>query len=219
MPGRTPKRKDALQTRAALLAAAAEIFARHGFRNGSVRDLCARAGVNLGAVSHHFGSKGSLYKDVLIRAHRELIECEPIPEMAPGQEPEAALRAWIHYALRFLLLRRAVHPYAGRLIAWEIRDPTPALDALVVKVMQPVRRSLERIITALLGEADQPRIRGQCANFVIGLCVFHEQAQELLRRFGYPVPRTETESKPLADAITEFALGGIDRIAKAARRE
>ena len=33
-----------------------------------------------------------------------------------------------------------------------------------------------------------------------------------VRRFGYPVPRTETGLIPLADTITEFALGGMERI-------
>ena len=78
--------------------------------------------------------------------------------------------------------------------------------------MLPVRRSLERVIAALLGDFDEPGLRGQCANFVLALCVMHEQGQEVLRRIGYPAPRTETGLIPLADAITEFALGGMGRI-------
>jgi hypothetical protein len=132
--------------------------------------------------------------------------------MAPGDDPRIALRNWVRYALRLFLLRRAAHPYAGRLIAWELRDPTPALDTLVGNVMWPVRSSLERILAALLGDGDAPKLRGQCANFVLALCVMHEQGREVFRRFGHPVPRTEFDLIPLADSITEFVLGGIERL-------
>lgn len=215
MPSRQPTRKDAVQTRAALLAAAAEEFARHGFKEAKVREMCAKAGVNLGAVSHYFGSKEALYHEVLVIAHREMIDREPLPRIAPGEAPRTSLKNCITYMLRFLLLRRATHPYAGRLITWELREPTSALDELVAKVARPVRESAERAISAVLGEADEPHLRGLCANFVQGLCVSHELGGELMRRFGHPVPRTEAEVMILAEAMTEFALGGIERLAKA----
>jgi AcrR family transcriptional regulator len=212
MASRQPKRRDAVQTRAALLAAAADAFARRGFKEASLREICAAAKANLGAVSHYFGTKEALYREVLVLAHRQLVDAEPVPEMSPGDDPQTALRNWVRSALRLFLLRRPAHPYAGRLIARELREPTPALDELVAQVMWPVRHSLERVIAALLGDVDEPQLRGQCTNFVLALCVMHEQGQEILRRFGYPVPRTEAALIPLADAITEFALGGIDRI-------
>ena len=114
--------------------------------------------------------------------------------------------------LREAALNPAAADLVARLIARELREPTPALDELVAQVMSPVRHSLERVIAALLGDVDEPQLRGQCTNFVLALCVMHEQGQEILRRFGYPVPRTEAALIPLADAITEFALGGIERI-------
>lgn len=217
VPSRKPKRRDAVQTRAALLAAAGKAFARHGYRDTSVRRICAEAKVNLGAVSHYFGSKEALYREVLVTAHRQLVDAEPVPELSPGDDPRTALRNWIRYALRLFLLRRAAHPHAGRLFAWELRDPTPALDELVADVILPVRRSLEQVIAALLGDADEPRLRGQCANFVGAICVMHEQGQEITRRFGHPVPRSESGLDLLADTITEFAVGGIERIRAGAR--
>ena len=49
----------------ALLSAGRRLFARRGFDGTSVRDLAKAAGVNLGAVSYHFGSKRGLYEAVL----------------------------------------------------------------------------------------------------------------------------------------------------------
>ena len=51
--------------RARLLTAAREAFARHGFDGASVRDITAAAGVNLGAITYHFGSKDALYAQVI----------------------------------------------------------------------------------------------------------------------------------------------------------
>ena len=214
MPSRTPKRKDALQTRAALLAAAADVFAKQGFRNGNVRMICARAGVNLGSVSHYFGSKEAMYREVLIMADRELLGGEPLPELSRGQDPRLALRNWVGFMLRFMLVRRPAHPHAGRLMAWELQDPTPALKELVDQVMRPVRRSLETIVAVILADADKPRVRAKCVEIILGMSVFHELAHEVLELFGHPVPRTESQVNHLADVITEFALGGIGRLAE-----
>lgn len=48
-----------------LLAAARELFARHGYDGASVRAICRRARVNLSAVPYYFGAKSVLYAAVL----------------------------------------------------------------------------------------------------------------------------------------------------------
>src|SRR3569832_1151294 len=47
-------------TKAAVLSVAERLFALNGFRNVSVRDITAEAGVNLASVNYHFGSKDAL---------------------------------------------------------------------------------------------------------------------------------------------------------------
>lgn len=51
----------AATTRAALLAAAREIFAVSGFAEASIADVVARAGASVGSLYHHFGGKSELY--------------------------------------------------------------------------------------------------------------------------------------------------------------
>lgn len=53
------------ETRAALLAAGRELFAKKGFDGTSVREITSEAGANLGAITYHFGSKRALYGAVL----------------------------------------------------------------------------------------------------------------------------------------------------------
>ena len=77
------------------------------------------------------------------------------------------------------------------------------------------RRELERIVAALLGPGSTARLRGQCTNFVIGLCVFHDLGKEALKRFGYPPPERAADVPKLARLISQFALNGIRGFASA----
>lgn len=204
-------------TRERLVRAAGALFAEHGFRRAGVREICARAGANLSAVKYHFGSKEALYREVLLGSHRDLRDLEPVPRLDQARTPALALRAWVGFALRFLLVKRPSHAFAGQLIAREMQEPTEALADLVGLVMLPVRQELERIVGALLADTDSPERRGQASNFVLGLCVFHEFGRPVLKQFGFPPPTTEAQVEPLADAITEFGLGGIRRLRDRAR--
>jgi AcrR family transcriptional regulator len=202
-----PKPKDGTPER--LLSAAGELFASHGFQGASVRAICGRAGANPAAVKYHFGSKEGLYRAALLDSHRELRDREPLPRLEDAPSPEAALRAWIVFALRLILLRKHVHPYAGALMARELQAPTAALDELVQLVMRPVLLELERILDALPGRALGPARRRQAAHVVLGLCVHQEHARPVLERFGAPPPRTAAEVEELADTLTAFALSGL----------
>src|SRR5436305_7631462 len=59
-------------TKAAVFGAAERLFALNGFRNVSVRDITAEAGVNLASVNYHFGSKDSLIFEIFRRRTGEL---------------------------------------------------------------------------------------------------------------------------------------------------
>ena len=52
-------------TREKILAAATEIFAAKGFLRATVREICAKAKVNLALVNYHFESKEKLYEAVV----------------------------------------------------------------------------------------------------------------------------------------------------------
>lgn len=56
---------DPADTRQALIAAATELFAEHGFDGTSLRAITQAAGANIAAVNYHFGSKEGLIDAVL----------------------------------------------------------------------------------------------------------------------------------------------------------
>jgi AcrR family transcriptional regulator len=55
-----------------LLAAAEKLFAEHGPRGVSLRELTRAAGANLASVNYHFGDMAAVYREVLLRRLRPL---------------------------------------------------------------------------------------------------------------------------------------------------
>ncbi|MHC4379035.1 MAG: TetR/AcrR family transcriptional regulator [Planctomycetota bacterium] len=66
---RAPTSDEGSGTRERLLDAAEALFAEHGYPSTSLRQITGAAGANLAAVHYHFGSKLSLFQEVL---HRRL---------------------------------------------------------------------------------------------------------------------------------------------------
>jgi AcrR family transcriptional regulator len=56
------------------LEAAESIFGRHGYEGTSVREIAARAGVNLGTLKHYWGSKRDLFRDLMERRLRPIYD-------------------------------------------------------------------------------------------------------------------------------------------------
>jgi AcrR family transcriptional regulator len=62
-----------MQRKSAILLAANQHFAHHGFRGASLRDIARDAGVSLTLLNHHFGSKFQLLGAV-IDAYRPMLD-------------------------------------------------------------------------------------------------------------------------------------------------
>jgi AcrR family transcriptional regulator len=63
----TLSRDSQLATRVALLDAAERLFSQNGIEGTSVREIIKSAGVNLGAINYHFGTKDRLALEVFAR--------------------------------------------------------------------------------------------------------------------------------------------------------
>lgn len=87
-------------TATAIVRAARLLFAQHGFDGTSVRAITSAAGVNLGAITYHFGSKAALYETVLrsvIGPSRERLAVAADGPGTPLQRVEAMVRALFDY--------------------------------------------------------------------------------------------------------------------------
>ena len=112
---RTPppkERVDAARNRAAVLEAAARLFAEHGVEGGSMDQVAAAAGVGKGTLFRRFGDKAGLAVALLDARERVLQEAilhGPPPlglGAAAGERLAAFLDAYVDYLLEHLDLVR-----------------------------------------------------------------------------------------------------------------
>lgn len=91
-----------LATRDRLIEAARDLFGRHGYDGTSIEAILRAAGIQRGALYHHFDSKRAVFDAVLDRVIADLAERVAVAARA-APDPAASLRAgcstWLHLAL------------------------------------------------------------------------------------------------------------------------
>jgi TetR/AcrR family transcriptional regulator, regulator of cefoperazone and chloramphenicol sensitivity len=192
-------------TRQKLLDAAAEVFSEIGYRRATVREICARAGVNGALVNYHFGDKLELYAQVLQRlvsAARIDAVRAALNQKAP---PETILREVIKARLRGVATGDQ-HGWLFRILAHEIAQPTPAMARLTDRIFRPLYSQLCEVVGALIGlpaAAEQTRL---CAHSILGQIIIYVLAGPLLGRLWPDMKTTPEQFDRIADHITEFSL-------------
>jgi AcrR family transcriptional regulator len=92
-------------TREQILAAAARIYAEHGFRGTTTRAVAEAAEVNEVTLFRIFGSKEALILEAM-RTHGPGAQMHALPDVPA--DPEAELTAWAARARKILLERRSM---------------------------------------------------------------------------------------------------------------
>lgn len=91
-----PMRADARRNRQRIMAAAGELFARHG-RDAQMEDIAERSGLGIGTLYRHFPSKQALLTAMVRERFSGMAdlarEAEQIPD--PGQALEAIVRSYL----------------------------------------------------------------------------------------------------------------------------
>jgi AcrR family transcriptional regulator len=199
------------ETRERLIIAAGEIFAEHGFRAATVRDICSRAKANVAAINYHFGDKLGLYIEAVQAAHcggPEMLQ----PNWPAGMSAEEKLRVFIRKLLEHFLdsKRPAWH---AQLMMREMAEPTEACAKLVEAYIRPMAGTLHDILRDLLPTdvtEDQQWLIGFS---IVGQCLFykvHRPVAELLfgrEKYG------ELTVDLLAEHIGRFSLAALGHAA------
>lgn len=149
---RSPLRaKRATETRAALLAAAGDLFVANGWAATGMRDIAARAGVATETLYAHFSSKRAIFQavvDVAVVGDEEPVAVAERPEFrALGVGPRAA---------RVAAAAALVAAVNGRTAAFAavVREAAPG-DPQIAEVLDATRRrqrqDVEAGMTLILG--------------------------------------------------------------------
>lgn len=205
-------------TRHRILAAAGEVFAERGLRATTVRELSARARVNIAAIDYHFGGKEALYESVLNETYLESLAQHPpllgVPDSAPGR---VRLRAFIH-SLLLRILDEGRPAWFGKLMSRELVEPTGALDSVVDRSIRPLFVMLGKIILDIAGRPLPTPVLHRCIGSVIGQCLFYKHAQPVVRRLAIHQKFDRASLDELATHIARFSEAAIVKVASDARK-
>ena len=204
-------------TRRRLLEAACEVFAEHGFRAATVRDICHRAGANVAAVNYHFGDKATLYHQVLEYAALDTAQRYPVPAVEDESPPREQLRRFVSMYLE-RMLDEGRPPWQGKLMFRELIEPSGLMDGLGERYLKPQFERLERVIRRVVGNGPDAVSVRRAAYAVVGQCMFYKHARTAITRLTPAIPVDAEGRRVLADAVTDFSMAGLESLRGGAPR-
>ena len=141
-------RQDGVETREAILAAAASEFAEKGFALASAREICRRANANSALMNRYFGSKEALYRLVAKRLFGDL--GAPLAKLADSVKDEkswrAAVREWVGDMLFMTLPTERAQKLCAGLFRHEVTRPTKFHDEFKEAFGRPVYDGLKKLL-------------------------------------------------------------------------
>ena len=203
------KREDGRETRAKVLNAACEVFARKGYRAATVADICKRAGANVASVNYYFGGKASLYRE----AWRYALESfqEHVAMDTPAESPEEALRAYIQTLMRNFSSKGEMGLFS-RLYLRELVSPTGLIQDAWHDLIEPRRRALHQMIRKIIGPEAETLTVLFCEQSIINQC----RALLTIKRDDLEYMLGRTLSPELihrfADHVADFSIAGIEAV-------
>lgn len=210
-------------TRQRVITAAAALFAERGFHGTTMRDIAQRARVNLAAGHYHFGSKETLYLEVLRAQFADVMAQldQRGARLAAGRSRprRAALRELLRARTAAMLEMLLGPPPAlhGTLMMREMCDPSAALPNIVEQFIQPHKREMAAIVAGLMPEHTREQVE-RCVFSIVGQVFFYRHMLPALRLMVGQGEPTRAWLCAVADHITEFSLGGMQRVASRRRR-
>ncbi len=197
-----------------LLEAAGEIFAEHGYRAATIRQICEKAGVNIAAVNDHFGDKDGLYREVLRFVHNAHVKKHPLKlGLSAGATPEQKLAAYIR-SLLYRIFDEGRPGWHMKLMAREMMEPTRAFSMLVKEGARPLHQELASLVREFLGSRASDEVVRLCTLSILGQSLYYRRAQPVISRL-YPQQKYgPKEIEKLVEHITEFSLLALRGLSK-----
>jgi AcrR family transcriptional regulator len=204
-------------THARLIEVAGQIFAEEGFQAAKVRDICARAEVNIAAVNYHFRDKLGLYREVLRHALCAAEADTPLERNLPGKTPEDKLRIFARRTLQHMY-GEGQPAWPVRLMTHELAQPTPAFEGVVEQIMRPRYDALRGLVAGVIGRPMDHRRTRLCAQSIMGQVVIYAHGREVIKRLWPDLKFTPETLDELAAHIAAFSWAALKSMRKPKRK-
>jgi AcrR family transcriptional regulator len=206
-------------TRTRILDAAEELFMQHGFEGTSMRQLTARARVNLAAVNYHFGSKDALIEAVF-RRRLDPMNAERIAGLDRLEDfsPEKIIRAFVGPSLRLIEDAKGGGRNFIRLLGRTYSEPAKALRALIGQMYAPTMERYKAALERALPQMPRDELVWRM-HFMFGTLAYTLAATDTVQLIAGCKPEDRYDADLLEERLTAFLLAGLLAPLKASMRK
>ncbi|OGV53088.1 MAG: hypothetical protein A2X49_17295 [Lentisphaerae bacterium GWF2_52_8] len=213
-------RRDGIETRRRIIAAACEVFAEKGYRGATNAEICRRSGANGAAINYHFRSKEALYLASFKLTLEESLKAHPF-DKGEGN-PRSAVDKFRDMVRS--VIKRITDPAnkSFAILHKEMSEPTGLLDGIMGEFIGTEMEEMKVLIAEILGPGANPRTIELCATSVISQCL-HPALRERGRMEGrHPRPPGANANRPLdvdemVRHVFEFSIAALNSFS--ARKE
>nr|WP_321255511.1 CerR family C-terminal domain-containing protein [uncultured Pseudodesulfovibrio sp.] len=200
-----------VNTKAALLSAAIEVFADKGFDSATVRDICGRAKANVAAVNYHYGSKNGLYAAVLEEIFPKGEDWEKIS--SDSLQPEERLHEFVRGLIAEIYrMGNGMTSHRWSIFLREMAKPSKHLDFIVRRQVQARANELRQIMKDIMGPDTPEMTMAFCSANVWALILDQLLIQPILERLTPNRPSMDENIDAFIDHVVKFSLGGINAV-------
>lgn len=191
---------EAADPRETVLDAAAEEFARRGFRGARVDSIARRAGVNKAMLYYRVGGKTDLYREVLLRAQGLLLR-RLAAALVDAGGPKETLGAYMHEFLDFA----REHPEVPAMVMREVAGGFETMPEEAVAGLREVLRLLEGILREGRGRDVFLPAEPFAVQMVVAV------AAVAASRGGPVLERMGVDGREIPGRLVSMVLRGIER--------
>jgi AcrR family transcriptional regulator len=201
------------ETRTRILDAAEELFMQHGFEGTSMRQLTARAGVNLAAVNYHFGSKDALIEAVFKRRldpmnAERVAALDALEKDGPALASVDIIRAFVVPSLRLIEDAKGGGRNFIRLLGRTYTEPAKAVRALIGQMYAPTMERYKRALERALPQMPPDELVWRM-HFMFGTLAYTLAATDTVQLIAGCKPEDRYDARLLEERLTVFLAAGL----------
>jgi TetR/AcrR family transcriptional regulator, regulator of cefoperazone and chloramphenicol sensitivity len=209
----SPETVVAQTSREKILYTALRLFAEHGFKKTSVREIAKESAANVAAIAYYFGDKAGLYRAAFT---------EPLEALGPhcaaggallnhaGQQPTVTIVLKMFYSSFLAPLSSGENiKHVMRLQFREMIEPTGLWKEMIENEIQPDHQAMVKMLVHELG-LKKPDIDVQrLAVSLVGLAVHCFVGQDVIAHIAPGVLSTPKAIEQMADRLTMYGAAMI----------
>jgi AcrR family transcriptional regulator len=203
------------ETQTRILDAAEELFMQHGFEGTSMRQLTAKAAVNLAAVNYHFGSKDALIEAVFRRRldpmnAERLAELDRLELEAAGKPlaAEALIDAFIGVSLAMIEDGRGGGRNFVRLLGRTYTDPSKTIRTLLGQMYAQTMERFRAAFARSLPEVPREELNWRL-HFMFGTLSYTLAATDAMNLIAGAKPEDRYDARQLRARLIDFLAAGL----------